>query len=226
MGIGRRKFLKLFGASLAVLATQPSQAVAVQDDLYINRKLGMAFRKPYGWHFADVKEMGEIARGQRLDIDGLDMDELFGDEDDLPLVTVIQKAPSATTAEFTPGINFYLQKREGLAFLVEAMQHLGATVPPVDNAAEEVRCLSRTLPEFQVLSEPTEVHISDCPAAHYSIAFEFRHQNLEKPVRVRQRTVSIIQLPAWHRVYMYDSPYTGDDRTLDFDAFIESIRLV
>jgi len=52
-GIGRREFLQLFGGALATLTANASSAIAVLDDQYINRKLGIAFRKPHGWTFAD-----------------------------------------------------------------------------------------------------------------------------------------------------------------------------
>jgi len=48
VGIGRRKFLKLFGAVIATAATNPLRAVIINDDLYINRALGLAYKKPIG----------------------------------------------------------------------------------------------------------------------------------------------------------------------------------
>ena len=209
MGIGRSRFLELFGGGLAA---QPVDAVEFLDDLYVNHKFGMAFRKPHGWHFANVREAGKAARGQQFDGDGLDADEMFADEDSLPLVVIAEEELSASAQEFTPGINVYLREREELAFLVRAMKHLRATLPPVNNAAEELRYLRGILPQFEVLSEPSERRVSECPAAHYSFAYEFRHENLARPMRVRQQALSIIQLPAWHRIYMSDSPYSGKGR--------------
>jgi hypothetical protein len=226
MGIGRRKFLQLFGATLTMLALQPSEAVAILDDLYINRKLGLAFRKPDGWCFVDIRKMGEIAKGQELDIDGLDADALFQDEKELPLVAITQDELSAQGREFMPSINFYLHRRDEIAFLVEAMQHLGATFPPAENAVNEIHAFSKILPEFEVLSEPVERCISDCRAAHYSFACEFRHENLDKPVRIRVQNLSIIHLPLWHRVNMIDSPYIGKDTTAEFESFVDGLRLV
>lgn len=57
MGIGRRKFLKLFGAVIASAASNPLQAVIVQGDLYINRALGLAYKKPNGWYFVSMEAL-------------------------------------------------------------------------------------------------------------------------------------------------------------------------
>ena len=69
MGIGRREFIRVFGASLAALAAAPADAVSLVDDFYLNRKLGLGFRRPDGWSFADVQKMGSVKKGQLLAID-------------------------------------------------------------------------------------------------------------------------------------------------------------
>jgi hypothetical protein len=46
MGIGRREFLRLTSISLAGLATDPLKAVATNNNIYVNKKLGILFEKP------------------------------------------------------------------------------------------------------------------------------------------------------------------------------------
>ncbi len=46
MGIGRREFLRLTGLALAGLAIDPLKAVAINDNIYVNKKLGILFKKP------------------------------------------------------------------------------------------------------------------------------------------------------------------------------------
>ena len=46
MGIGRREFLRLTSIALVGLATDPLKAVAVNDNVYVNKKLGILFHKP------------------------------------------------------------------------------------------------------------------------------------------------------------------------------------
>lgn len=69
MGIGRREFLRLFGTAIAAASANPSAAITIRDDQYINRRLGIAFQKPNGWVFSDVKQMADLKAGQILDLD-------------------------------------------------------------------------------------------------------------------------------------------------------------
>ena len=46
MGIGRREFLRLTSIALTGLAIDPLKAVAINDNIYVNKKLGILFEKP------------------------------------------------------------------------------------------------------------------------------------------------------------------------------------
>lgn len=64
MGIGRREFMRLTSIALAGLAIDPLKAVAINDNIYVNRKLGILFEKPSGWGFVSVKDFGQIKSEQ------------------------------------------------------------------------------------------------------------------------------------------------------------------
>lgn len=69
MGIGRREFLGLFGGLLAKLARVSSPAAACVGEVYLNRRLGIAFSCPPGWKFVSVADMGALREGQLLALD-------------------------------------------------------------------------------------------------------------------------------------------------------------
>ena len=46
MGIGRRQFIELSSLALAGLTVDPLNAVAINDTVYVNKKLGILFHKP------------------------------------------------------------------------------------------------------------------------------------------------------------------------------------
>ena len=56
MGIGRREFLRLTSIALVGLATDPLKAVAVNDNVYVNKKLGILFHKPTTRISLNIKE--------------------------------------------------------------------------------------------------------------------------------------------------------------------------
>ena len=65
-GIGRRDFLRVFGGSIATAASTPLSAVVVEDDVYINRKLGLAFSKPTDWSYASLRVFRELRNEYEL----------------------------------------------------------------------------------------------------------------------------------------------------------------
>ena len=71
MGIGRREFLRLTNIALAGLVIDPLKAVAINDNVYVNKKLGILFHKPQDWGFIAIKDFGKIKNEQKIG-EGLD----------------------------------------------------------------------------------------------------------------------------------------------------------
>lgn len=210
MGIGRRDFLTMFGATLATLSAIPSPAAAVEDDLYINRALGIAFRKPRGWHFAQLAEMGSIAAGQQLATDDPEITKYWTDAKYLPLVTM-SRLPLASSAEqFVSAISVFLDH-----FAV------GET-NPLALAGDDSRAMPSILRDVKVLRPASALSVSLCPAASYDIEFLFEHEKLATPARVRMHTLVIQQEERFYSFRMYDAP----QQPVDERHFIESIRVL
>jgi hypothetical protein len=226
MGIGRERFSQLFGESAAALPAEPSSHVLNRGDHYVNFEVGLAFRKPREWHFANPADFQDVALGSEENAPTSDPEDADADNGERAILAIkLAKYPSPPS-EFTPQIDFLTRHRHTLAKLVQAMQHLAATVPSVGNAGDELRYLSTIFPSLKVLLPVSEVRISECEAAEYRAAFEIDHEKLTRPVRVRLRALRIIQLPYWHSVYMLDSPYLGLDCTAEFDLFANSIYIL
>ncbi len=224
MGIGRRDFLRLFAGTIATLATAPSSAVAIVDDQYINRKLGIAFRKPQGWTFADVKAMGEVKAGQILDLNDPDLArELLKSAED-PVVVFSKAGISPRADRFTPGVTIFLDRFDSWGGF-QPSEGFPIDVPPLENAGADIESCGAMLKEFRVTSPPQAVLLSKCDAAEYTASFVFEHENM-RPTRVRMRTLTVYQRPAFYTVRMYDSPYAGSDMTFDFTSFVESIKVL
>jgi hypothetical protein len=215
MGIGRREFLSLFAT--AFLAT--TRAIALVDDLYVlyvNRRLGLAFRKPSSWHFGDVKDMGEMMEGQVFDVspEGQKIIRSFVTAD-LPVVTVTKEPLGIPADEFTPGVTVFLDN------LLEAQSG-----PFTDEAKNDIFYCSQLLRGFRLLAAPKKAEVSGCRAADYLATFLWQHAHLPRPVPVNMRTLNINQDPTMYNIRLYDSPYLGRKFEHDYTEFISSIRLV
>jgi len=66
MGIGRREFIKLISLGFLGIVTDPLKAVLTNDNIYINKKLGIYFVKPQYWGFIAVKDFGNLKEKQLI----------------------------------------------------------------------------------------------------------------------------------------------------------------
>jgi hypothetical protein len=194
MGIGRREFLRIFGAGIAAVATRPSSAIAIVDDHYINRKLGIAFQKPRGWIFASIEEMGEVKAGQLLDLDDVGLSHEVLASAELPILTISRDGISAAADRFTPGITVYLDRLGS-----EATNEGHKTVDSADRYIADVQFCANVLKEFRVTSARQVRKISACNAMEYEASFVFEHENMQ-PTTVRMKTLAIDQTTALYEV--------------------------
>lgn len=218
MGIGRRDFLKLFGATLAAIAIATSPAATLLDDVYINRKLGIAFRKFHGWHFSNVADLGVIKDGQILALDDIELERQLKDQTDLPLITISKEPILSGAQDFTPGINVFLDRY--------VLTREGKTQDPFITIQKDIFYSRKILRDFKVVSEPIEISVSNCRSIEYVSSFLFEHIDLIVPTHVRMDTLLIIQEPAWYTLRMYDSPYCVAEKTVDYSEFVDSIQMI
>ncbi len=218
MGIGRREFLRLFSAGIAA-ATSPTAAIAIGDNKYINRRLGIAFEKPSGWVFADVKQMADVKAGQVLDLDTPELSRAIAESVELPILTISKDEISVNSDRFTPGITVYLDR------MTPDECTNSEDAPPIQTIELDAKACEAILKGFAVTSSPAPVSVSACDAAEYEASFIFEHENM-KPTPVRMRTLVIDQGTASYTLRMYDSPYLGGSMTFDYKSFIASVRMV
>jgi len=206
VGIGRRKFLKLFGAVIATAATNPLQAVIINDDLYINRTLGLAYKKPLGWHFLSLGSFADIKEKQQL----LDSDttEMLKAGDDP--IAIMSQYPESSGITFSPSITIYVENFELLEG--ENLQQLVSTLSET---------YSKALVDYQFIESPKAISVSACEAAEY--VSTFIHQQESKEALCRHRSIVIVRDGQMYTVNVFDYPELGrtiDEEYLEFkDAF-------
>jgi hypothetical protein len=221
MGIGRREFLKLFGSALAAMSVSPNQAIAILNDLYVNWKLGIAFQKPSGWHFASVSQMAGLAAGQILNLDDFNLSDeemetarfLLQPSDFGQLITISKEPFTSSTDRFGPGIMIEL---DDVREMVDG--------PFADAAQNDIVYCRTLLKRFEVLKDPEPCTISGCPAVDYLCTFLFENEKMSTPAQVNMRTLAIYQNPPAYVVRMYDSLTLGKTLSLitaiSFRAFV------
>jgi hypothetical protein len=218
MGIGRREFLRRFGAGIAAAANSTA-AIAIADNRYINRRLGIAFEKPPEWVFSDVKQMADVKAGQILDFDDPELSRLIVETIEVPILTISQETISADSDRFTPGVAVNLDR-----FTPEEAS-LPDALSPVESLEFDSEACADIFKDFRSISPVTPSSISACDAAQYDATFIFEHKKMS-PVPVRMKTLVIDQLTAFYTIRMFDSPHLGGTLVFDYSPFIASIRMV
>lgn len=217
MGIGRRKFLELFGAALVKLAVGFRAAGTLGDKLYVNRLLGIAFTCPAGWRFHSVQELGELRDAVLLSEDPR-IDELIRSLADVPFVSLVP------AGEANAGIQFYLGGNPNA---------LGWIMPGAVQSAFESLSLPRqiilddwqtcrgSITKHRVTELPSDFMISGCPAAEYTATFDVTAVANSETTRARARTIAIEHHNRSYVIRLGDSP----DRPYDFSAFLSTLKL-
>jgi len=208
MGIGRREFLKIFGATIASAAVSPLHAIVLSDDLYINRALGIAFRKPAGWKFLSLKEFSTLKNSQILKDDALS-DQLKNA--DKPLVVITQF--DSQEKIIGPSITVYVEQ-----FEYEEGETLRALVPSIEAGYRKV------LNDYRHTGNVVEHSISKCESVEFFSEFLYEAENTK--AMIRNRTLVTVREPQIYTVNMFDHPGGGFMAQKEYDEFIQSIYFV
>ncbi len=239
MGIGRREFMRVFGATVAAVIDAPGKAVSLVDDVYLNRAMGIGFRIPNGWTFVDARDMGSVKEGQILALDDERAARSFLEAMELPFVSVA--CPTKRPGRFTPSAQFYLvDDLPALQEVGELMGELEQLLNDLTGQSDPTRGLSRTLKKlhddasacseylksFRILSKPREFQISACDAAEYTACYRFEHQQLASSVTVRCRTIYVNHRIASYLIRLVDSLDSAPEDRCNFDPLVRGIQLV
>lgn len=164
MGIGRREFLKLFGAVITTVASNPLQAVIVNDDLYVNRALGLAYRKPNGWHFLSLEAFADIKEKQQLQ-DSETTEKLKRGDDPIAIISQYHESSGIT---FSPSITIYVENFE--LHDGESLQELVSTLSDT---------YAKALVDYKFVKRPKAVSVSGCEASEYLSTFIHQQNSKE-----------------------------------------------
>ncbi len=227
MGIGRREFLAAFGTILARLAIARSPAAVCEENLYLNRRFGIALRCPPAWDFIRLEGIGEVQQGQLLAVDDVEQNKAILGSVDLPFVALSPRHNAHTC------VQMYLASPPDETDIVHELMKAAFDRP---NAASRetgfsgpMRIIRRDwqiarglLKAFKVTHLATELSVSNCLAAEYTANYDFEHEQLETPRPVTVRTVAIEHNPRYYLLRLICDASTP----CDLSAFMESVCLI
>ena len=220
MGVGRREFLRLTGLALAGLTVDPLKAVAINNNVYVNKKLGILFHKPQGWDFIAVKDFGKL-KSEQIIGEGLDVttDEIWNDlGEPVCVVTKYYHDNPEQKGVFSPTITLNITRKDELAEIkyetfeeLIDMSHYGTSL---------------ILKDFRVTKNYDPYNICDYKFYEFDANYMFEHVDIDEPLKVELKV-----LKAEHNGFYYDfnchqSKAQNQTADKEFDIFKKSIKLV
>lgn len=206
-GADRRAFLQRFAGAVTCAASTPLGAVAVSGDLYVNHRLGLAFRRPKGWRYEHLSTFADI----RNEYEYATMDvQMQASLTNGPLPVVV-----ASQASLLRSLGASIT-----VFVEESPLSPGETLGSI--APELVRFPSLYVKAFRLLQAPVLGDVSGCEAIEYLFSFLYEDR-LGNRGPVRHRTLGLRRANLLYTFNMLDVPADRIDAQAEFDSVRASI---
>lgn len=218
MGVGRREFLKLTRIALAGLAVNPLQAVVTNDNVYVNRKLGILFEKPDLWGFIGVKDFGKLKEEQILgngweDEKG-EVWETIGDP-----ICIATKYPSDNpkyNGVFSPTMILHITHKSELN-PEQSFQEL------MDISEHN---LTEILIDFKVVKKHEPYTLSGCTFYENDSEYLFEHAEFEQPIKTELKLLIAEHNDFYYYFNFHQSKEQNQSARLEIEAIKNSIKLI
>ena len=205
----RRGFLRTFAGGTALASATPLAAVATVGDLYVNHRLGLAFRKPAGWRFESVRTFADIRN--EYEYAALDAEvEAMLKQGPLPLA-VASSGP--VLRMLASSVTVYMEESP-----------LGPSETLASVAPELIRGVGGFVTDFTLLGEPRCGQLAGRESLEYRFTFLYEDR-LGNRGPVRHRTLVLSRPPLLCTFNMLDLPADRIDAQREFDALCASIVL-
>ncbi len=194
-------------AAAASAAVSPLQAVIIDDDLYINQRLGLSFRKPRGWHYVSVKTFKALRDEYSLASHNEVLNEEMRDWA-LPIVSITKYLLNDRPG---PSIVVYVERNE-----LQAGESLLSVMPMIQDYQ------SGLFPDYEREGNYRAGRISGCESVEYFSRFVYE-STMRTAVPVRNRSLCSVRDPVMYTMQMMDIPDRNITAQGEFDEFVRSI---
>jgi len=217
MGLGRREFIRLSGLILAGLTIDPLKAVVVNNNFYINKKLGIICEKPSDWDFVSVADYGRLLNDQifpnEFEINKEENYEEIGWSD-----VIISKYVSDTPenkGRFSPTILVDVNHKSEINLKCKNLKEF---IEYSSYAA------SGMLKDFQRISLKGPVSISSYDTYILESTYTLEHVELKEPMKANLKVIFIEHNNFYYIFNMHDIDQANEQAT--FDKFLGTIKLI
>lgn len=206
--------------ALAGIAIDPLKAVVVNENVYVNKKLGMLFEKPNSWGFVAMKDFGKL-KAEQIIGNGLDItaEEIWEDfEDPVCIATKYYKDTDDNKGIFSPTITLNITHKEELKELkcetfeefIELMDHGTALI----------------LKDFKIIKRYDPYSISGCKFYEFNAEYMFEHIDIKEPLKVELTTLHGEHNGFYYAFNCHQCSAQKQHAENEFEKFKTTIKLV
>ena len=208
--INRRDFLLSFSSAFAAVAIKPSQAVAINQDLYLNQALGIAIKKPSKWVFQDLRNFADLKSNQILS-DSISPElELEIMNSEAPLVVFAEASNEGE--RFKPSAALYAEH-------LELLNH--ETIDDVIKYEENLS--SEILPDYRLIKATPGVSVNGYKSIKMETMFTFKTDKIS-PISVRNISIITQRHPFIYTLRLFDSPANSMNAQSEMSKIVRSIH--
>lgn len=220
MGIGRREFLKLTSLAFLGVSIDPLKAVLTNNNIYVNKKLGVYFVKPQNWAFIAVKDFGKLKEKQLIGL-GLkeDSDEIWKELDDpICIITKFHEDKPEYYGVFSPTIILNITPKSEFEYLgCRTFQE----VIEISNKG-----ISSILKGFKVIKKYKPYKISNVTFYEYDAEYLFENIEIDNPLPVEIKALKAEHNGFYYEFDFHQSKSQNQTAEIEFEKFAQSIKLI
>jgi len=220
MGIGRKQFMKLSSLALVGLTVDPLNAVAINENVYVNKKLGILFHKPKNWGFIAVKDFGRIKSEQIIGEELEDSQEEIWEElgEPICIATKYYEDKPEFKGIFSPTITLNITPKEEL-------ENLGRETFEESMEMSEFGA-SMILKDFKVIKKYEPYFVSNCKFYEYDAEYLFEHIEINEPLKVELKVLKTQHNGFYYDFNCHQSKAQNQLAKIEFEEFKKSIKLI
>ena len=216
MNLGRRQFLKFVASAIAGSQVDSLSGIYKSPTLFVDEKLGFAFKIPQGWYLEAFRDdFNELLGGQKLAEPYSDDKEILEDLGQ-GLMATLSKYPleEVHVQRFSPSITFFKDTDDCLNEYEDLL----------NLSSDAISGFSEVLTDYECTQLPEYLDRSDCIMVRSKSKFLFEHDDLE-PSLIDDETFVIHYQKCIYTIHLYDSPYIGDTSQSEFELFKKSLHI-
>ena len=209
-----RAILKFTKLAIGGTLVKPSEMFLLKGDYYVNRKLGLAFKKPKEWEFEALTGFPDFERGQIFQNLEKEQQKEYLEYHLETLVVVISKY-SSEELRFSPGITIHRNSEEYQTYSEKIVEMIH----------DYISASQTTLKDYTCYETPEEIRLLNCKAIRFKSRYVFEHEKT-KPTLIDDEFIGIEHRDSFYSIHLCDSPYVGEVAQNEFRMFLSSLHLI